>query len=258
MTLPGRITSIALLVRTMLEALEKLLILQDRDHQLRRVRDELARLDPERQALQQRLQTARNAVEQARQHLRQLENQRRQLELEVAGKQQLIERYSQQQLQTRKNDEYQALAQEIERLKTAIRQIEDQELDLMEQAEQTQKEIHAAQETLRQTESFVQEQLATLQAREKNLLAEEEQLAAERERLAAALDPALRQRYERLLRSRGGNVVVGIAHGVCGGCHMRLPPQVVVNCRSDQEIVTCTNCGRILYYSREMDMEVVD
>ncbi len=163
MTLPGRITSIALLVRTMLEALEKLLILQDRDHQLRRVRDELARLDPERQALQQRLQTARNAVEQARQHLRQLENQRRQLELEVAGKQQLIERYSQQQLQTRKNDEYQALAQEIERLKTAIRQIEDQELDLMEQAEQTQKEIHAAQETLRQTESFVQEQLATLQ-----------------------------------------------------------------------------------------------
>jgi predicted nucleic acid-binding Zn-ribbon protein len=242
----------------MLEALEKLLILQDRDRHLHRVRDELARLGPERQSLQQRLDAARTAVEQVRQHLRQLENERRQLELDVAGKQQLIDRYSQQQMQTRKNEEYQALAQEIERLKVAIRQIEDRELDLMEQAEQAQQQLRAAQETLRQTEVSVQQQQALLLQREQNLLAEEAQLTAEREALAAALDPSLRQRYERLQRSRGGNVVVGIAHGVCGGCHMRLPPQVIVNCRSDQEIVTCTNCGRILYYSREMDMEVVD
>jgi len=242
----------------MLEALEQLLILQDRDRQLLRVREELAQLEPQRAALRERLETARQTLEEARQRLRQLENERRQLELDVAGKQQLIERYSQQQLQTRKNEEYQALTQEINRLREAIRQIEDRELDLMEQAEQVQKEIQSAQDALRETEARVREEENLLQQREKNLKAEGERLQAERTRLAEALDPALRQRYERLLRTRGGNVVVGIAHGVCGGCHMRLPPQVVVDCRSDQDIVTCTHCGRILYYSREMNMEVVD
>lgn len=242
----------------MLEALEKLLILQDRDQHLRRVREELAQMEPEHRALRQRLEAAQNALEQARQRLRQLENERRQLELDVASKQQLIDRYTQQQMQTRKNEEYQALAQEIERLKVAIREIEDRELDLMEKAELAQKEIQSAQETLRQTEAWVREQQALLRQREQNLRAEQEQLTAERQRLAENLEPGLRQRYERLLKSRGVNVVVGIAHGVCGGCHMRLPPQVVVDCRSDQEIVTCPNCGRILYYRREMDMEVVD
>ncbi|MCS7091341.1 MAG: C4-type zinc ribbon domain-containing protein [Verrucomicrobiota bacterium] len=242
----------------MLESLEKLLILQDRDHHLRRVREELAQLEPEREALRQRLQSAQAALEQVRQRLRQLENERRQLELEVASKQQLIDRYTHQQMQTRKNEEYQALSLEIERLKAAIRQIEDRELDLMEQAELGQKEMATVQDTLRHTENWVREQQTLLQQREQNLRLEYQKLSAERHQLANDLEPSLRQRYERLLKSRGGNVVVGIAHGVCGGCHMRLPPQVVVDCRSDQEIVTCPNCGRILYYKREMDMEVVD
>jgi len=32
----------------------------------------------------------------------------------------------------------------------------------------------------------------------------------------------------------------------------------VVSCRASQEIITCPNCGRILYYTPDMDMAVVD
>jgi predicted nucleic acid-binding Zn-ribbon protein len=39
---------------------------------------------------------------------------------------------------------------------------------------------------------------------------------------------------------------------------MRLPTQIIVSCQAQQEIVTCTNCGRILYYTRDMDLAVVD
>ena len=42
--------------------------------------------------------------------------------------------------------------------------------------------------------------------------------------------------------------------GVCGGCHMRLPPQLLVFCQASKEIITCSNCGRILYYTRDMDL----
>jgi len=77
-----------------------------------------------------------------------------------------------------------------------------------------------------------------------------------RAELAAAVEESARARYERLVRSKGENVVVGVNHGVCGGCHMKLPPQILVFCMADQEIITCTNCGRILYYTRDMALTV--
>ena len=35
---------------------------------------------------------------------------------------------------------------------------------------------------------------------------------------------------------------------------MRLPAQVMVTCQAQQELVGCTHCGRILYYSPDMDL----
>jgi hypothetical protein len=90
------------------------------------------------------------------------------------------------------------------------------------------------------------------------LKAELAQLRLNREELATAVEEVARQRYERLVRMRGDSIVVGIQHGVCGGCHMRLPAQIVVSCRASQELVTCTNCGRILYYTGDMDMAVAE
>ena len=60
------------------------------------------------------------------------------------------------------------------------------------------------------------------------------------------MDDTARNRYERLMKSKGGNVVVGVQHGVCGGCHMKLPTQTMVTCQAQNELVSCINCGRIL------------
>ena len=84
------------------------------------------------------------------------------------------------------------------------------------------------------------------------------QLEANRNQLASAVEESPRTRYERLFKSKGGRVVVGIQHGVCGGCHMRLQAQLVVTCQAQKEIVTCSNCGRILYYTRDMELAVAD
>jgi predicted nucleic acid-binding Zn-ribbon protein len=242
----------------MLEAIEKLLILQDRDRHIRRTESELARIEPERQGLGQRMTAAQAALEAAKLLVMQLETERKQLELDVQAKQELIERYANQQLQTRKNEEYRALAHEIEMCRDTIHQIEDRELDLMERGEAAQREVARATQEAAKTREFVDGQLAGLNAREQSLKAELAQLRLNREELATAVEEVARQRYERLVRMRGDSIVVGIQHGVCGGCHMRLPAQIVVSCRASQELVTCTNCGRILYYTGDMDMGVAE
>ena len=88
-----------------------------------------------------------------------------------------IEKYANQQLQTRKNEEYRALAHEIETCKADINRIEDQEIGLMEQAEAAQKEAlrltREAEEAKKQADS----QVAQLGEREKNLAAGTRRLA---------------------------------------------------------------------------------
>jgi uncharacterized protein len=242
----------------MFETIEKLLILQDRDRKIRRIRLELAHIEPQRHTFQAKAVETQASLESGKNRVKQLESERKNLELEVETKKQLIAKYANQQLQTRKNEEYRALAHEIETCKQEIYKIEDQEIALMEQAEAAQKEVIRSTQAANEARKLMEEQLAQLGAREKNLNQELTELLTNREELAGAVDDVSRGRYERLFKSKGENVVVGVQHGVCGGCHMRVPAQVLVTCQAQQELVSCPNCARILYYTPDMDLAVAD
>ena len=242
----------------MLEAIEKLLILQERDRQISSTRAQLAQISPERHALQTKAAATQAGYEAAKQRGKQIESDKKRLELDVEAKQALITKYANQQLQTRKNEEYRALAHEIETCKADINKIEDQEIELMEQGEVAAKQVVAAQAEAAAAKKLVDDQIGNLDVREDNLKKELAQLEASRGDLASAVDESACGRYDRLMKSKGGAVVVGIQHGVCGGCHMKLPAQVMVTCKAEQEIATCSNCGRILYYTRDMDLAAAD
>jgi predicted nucleic acid-binding Zn-ribbon protein len=236
----------------MQETIEKLLVLQDRDRKINRGQQELALIGPERETFRTKATATQAQLETARTRVKQIESDRKQLELDVEGKKTQIEKYANQQLLTRKNEEYRALAHEIETCKADITQIEDQEIVLMEQAEQVQKEASRLAREADEIKKMAEGQIAQLGQREENLKKELAELQRGRAELAAAVDETVCQRYERLFKSKGENVVVGVHHGVCGGCHMKLPAQILVMCQAHQELVSCTNCGRILYYTRDM------
>lgn len=242
----------------MQEVIEKLLTLQDRDRRLLRVKDQLARVAPERQMLQEKASGAKAGLDAVKTKVKVVETERKKLELEVDSKKQQIEKYSLQQFQTKKNEEYRALAHEIETCKEAISQLEDKQLELMEQAEALQKEVVVANREADEAGKLTEGQLKELAGREAALTAELAELEANRDQLTVGVDDSILKRYERLLRNKGDSVVVGIQHGVCGGCHMKFPVQLVVACQAAKELVTCPNCGRILYYTRDMDLAVAD
>jgi predicted nucleic acid-binding Zn-ribbon protein len=242
----------------MLDTIEKLLVLQDRDRKIHRVQEELGHISPERETLKSRATSTQAQLDAAKNRVKHIESDRKRLEIDVESKKTQIEKYANQQLQTRKNEEYRALAQEIEHCKAEIIKIEDGEIALMEQAEAAQKEVVRAMADANEAKRLVESQVAELDKREENLKKELAELQQGRAELASAADESACLRYERLLKSKGDNVIVGINHGVCGGCHMKLPPQILVNCRSQKEIVSCSNCGRILYYTRDMELAVAD
>ena len=242
----------------MFDLIEKLLVLQDRDRKIHRVQQELAHISPERDGLKAKAAATQSQLEAAKTRVKQIESERKRLELDVEAKKSQIEKYANQQLQTRKNEEYRALAHEIDGCKADITKIEDKEIELMEQAEAAQKDVGRANQEAAAAKKLVDDQIGQLDQREENLKKELTTLQSGRSELATAVDEVARSRYERLLKSKGDNVVVGIHHGVCGGCHMKLTAQVLVSCKSQKEIVSCPNCGRILYYTRDMELVAAD
>lgn len=242
----------------MLSVIENLLILQDRDRKIQRVEAELNNIGPERTALQEKAKAAQSGHEAAKTKAKQVESDRKSLELEVDAKKKLIEKYSLQQFQTKKNEEYRALAHEIETCKGDIFKIEDQQLELMEKADAAAADVTAAGKVSAELVKNVEAQIKALGDREVSLKRQLEELKADHEKLVEAVEEGARSKYDRLRRSKGGTAVVGIEHGVCGGCHMKLPMAIVLGVQGDQELVSCPNCGRILYYSRQMDLTPTD
>ncbi len=242
----------------MLEAIEKLLILQDRDRKIAHAKEELARIAPERRTLQDRAVATQTSLDAAKLHGKTIESKRKDLELEVEAQKQKIQKYSVQQFETKKNEEFRAIGHEIENCKAAIAKFEDQQLELMERAEEAQKAVTSAGALANEAKKQVDSQITNLDAREENLRKELADLESNRAQLASAADESVLSRYERLIKTKGGNAVVGIQHGVCGGCHMKFPAQIILSCKHGGELVTCPNCDRILFFTRDMDMAIAD
>jgi predicted nucleic acid-binding Zn-ribbon protein len=237
----------------MLEAIEKLLILQERDRQLSQLEAELAFIPPQKDTKQRKAAEAQANAEARKKAAMQLESRRKELEVEVESLQENIQRYSLQQYQTKKNDEYQALAKEINAAKARIAGLEDQQLDLMEEGEVAQKTAAQAAAEAKESQEQVERELADLDTREANLRQRQAELSEGRENLAQAVDESVLARYERLRKTKD-RVLVGIDRGICGGCHMALQPHLILACRAAREVVTCSNCSRILYYERGMEV----
>jgi predicted nucleic acid-binding Zn-ribbon protein len=227
--------------------LEQLLILQDRQQRIRHIQAEIKTVPLERAHLEAQLAASAAGVESLKQKGRQIEVDRKNLELDVGTRRESIARLKTQQYQTRKNEEFRALGHEIERYENEIRKLEDQELELMIEADKLKGEIDVADKSARATKESISRQLADLETKSNALGSQQEKLESERQALAAQIDDDVLDQFERLFNSKGDAAVVAVEHGVCTGCHMKITTATAASVKAGKEIVNCENCGRILY-----------
>jgi len=227
--------------------LEQLLVLQDRDQKIKQVQAELKTIPQQRKTLEAQLASSAAGLEALKQKARQVEVERKKLELDVGTRTDTISRLKTQQYETRKNDEFQAMGHEIERYAKEIQKIEDQELELMVQADQLKEQVTAEKKRTGAANESVDRQMSDLESKAKLLENRLEDLRKGRTDLAAKVDEDLLNRFERLFASKGDAAVVALEHEVCTGCHMKITTQTAVRVKAGKEIVSCEQCGRILY-----------
>jgi len=227
--------------------LEQLLVLQNRDQKIKQIRAEVKTVPQQRAQLEAQLAASAATLEAHKLKARQLEVDRKKLELDVATRRESINRLKTQQYETRKNEEFRAMGNEIERYEKEIRQTEDQELELMEEVDQLKMEVAVEDKKVAAARESVARQMEDLQAKAVALEARLAELTKDREEIASRIDEDVLNRFERLFASKGDAAVVALEHEVCTGCHMKITAQTSHRVKGGREIVGCEQCGRILY-----------
>ena len=227
--------------------LEQLLILQDRAQKIRQVEAELRSAPLERKSLDAQVAAASANLEAVKDLARHVEIEKKRLELDVGTRNESIARLKTQQYETRKNDEFSAMGREIERYQNEISALEDQELELMEQADQLKAQIATEQKQTGAAKESIAKQVTNLDSKQATLAGRLEELKKEREELAAKVDEDLLDLFNRLFASKGDAAVVALEHDVCTGCHMKVTTATSFRVKGGREIVSCEQCGRILY-----------
>lgn len=224
-----------------------LLVLQDCDQRIRSLSKDLKDIPRLELHAKSRLENETAAVNAAHERMRAVELKIKTVELDVQTRRTSITRIKDQQFATRKNEEFRALAHEAERYEKEVSALEDQELELMEQLDTIKPDLAAAQTELALTQKSIDEELAALHERAEAIKARLTELNTQRLDLIKPIDATTLSLYDRLIKSKGGNAVVPMSEGICGGCHVRVVSGTIQSLKANQSITHCEQCGRILY-----------
>jgi uncharacterized protein len=227
--------------------LEKLIELEKVDREIARLSDEVAALPKRVSAIEEKLAEHKAAVEKAKIQIKANESSRRQLETDIKAFQEKIAKYRSQSSSVKTNDEYRALMHEVEFAEKQISGCEDKILELMISLENDEKSLKRAEAELKTEAADVEKEKAGARVR----TAEDEKLLTglkeKRGGLRSGVNDSALAHYDRVMRQRKS--AISEARGQkCLACFVMLRPQIWQDIRTNEQIVTCGSCGRILYF----------
>jgi predicted nucleic acid-binding Zn-ribbon protein len=228
--------------------LQKLIALQNLDTTIRK-------LEKDQKATPERRAEIEKEFDQRAFEIRVLENRRDEakhtrarLENEVMEQRGRVERAERNLMSSKKPDEYTAAIREAD---AARKQISALETQILEQLEQLEKAETSLNERADEIVTMNSDRETRLKAFDEETGRIGDRLIAarkEREEVFANLPKPMSALYSRIgARIRDGVAVAEARNRSCSACFMSLRPQVMAEVRRGEDIITCDNCGRILY-----------
>jgi predicted nucleic acid-binding Zn-ribbon protein len=197
-------------------------------------------------------QMARDDLEQCKNEIKTCQVTRKNKELEVEAQTERMKKELGKQHAVKTNREYTALLDEIENIKRFISTLEDEQIELMELVDQKNRELGSKEENLKTEEKKFAEFKAEKEENLAKVKAEREQKEAERKRVIAEMDSGLLRNYNKVYELRGQVAVARYLNGICQGCNFKLPPQLGVEIKQNEKVISCPFCNRFLFYENSV------
>ncbi len=149
--------------------------------------------------------------------------------------------------------EVDAASRELENMEGRSKFQEDEKYALKSETEHQQaslEELMADWNEVKADLDKANEELETLKKQAEKELAE---LAIQRKESLAIIPVPVLTRYEFIRKRLKNPAIVYIKNGICAGCNIAIPPQVFNELQRGQQIVSCPNCQRLVFWSEHFE-----
>lgn len=228
--------------------LQKLVELQKTDTNIRQLKQSIQTAETRRADIEQEFEQHAFSIREIQGRRDGLHADRANLEKQIAENKTYLERAERNLKHAQNQKEYETAMRETDALQKQIASFETQDLEKITEIEAVEKELEDRADEINSLEGKRKEALDAFDAevaRDKKELAKETE---RREAVFKTLPERLASVYNRLVvRSRDGIAVAEVVKGACSACFMSLRPQMQLEVKRGQEIITCESCSRILY-----------
>jgi len=232
----------------MLPDLERLILLQDIERRAAAAARIVADAPGTLAALATTLANAKAGVESAKAALADNQVARRALERDLQTAQQRLDKYKDQSMAVKTNEEFHAMQHQMAAVKADIDRLEGSILEVMMTADDLQQRLTGAETTLKAQTAAVAAQQAAVSAERDANAAIVSACAAERAALVAQMTPSVVVTFDKVARQRAGVGVARAEQERCVVCQVRLRPMVYTAVKRNDSITQCDSCQRILYF----------
>jgi uncharacterized protein len=230
-------------------ALTATLKLQEADVIRTQLETQLKQIPAELAALAKTAAEEKAVLDARRKALQELEVQRKDMDNRLKLAEAQVQKFKIQQVEVRKNDEYQALSHQIETAEAGVGAIETEELEQMMKIDEAATALRAAEAEYKLRAANLDGQVALVNRKEAQC---RENLAAQTGAVetAAATVPANWRRAYDTAKSRAKRppYVAALDDHRCGGCHLRVSNEISEAARHGGKPVACDSCGRVVYW----------
>jgi len=154
-------------------------------------------------------------------------------------------------LEVKNNKEYQAMLKEIETAEKTLGDLESQIIALMEEMDKLFILVKKDEETLLQATAKHEEEKKMVEDDLNAVDADTVSWTEKRVGLQNVIPSDLLARYERVKKRNKGVGVIPVWKAVCGGCHMNIPAQLYNELQRSNDLLSCPNCNRIMYFQNQ-------
>jgi uncharacterized protein len=178
-----------------------------------------------------------------------LGKERRRLDGELQDGQQVLKKYQSQLMQVKNQVQYSAAWKEIDTARKKVKDLEDADLKVMADIEESEEQLKALRETSVGLKSRYDQEYEAWQSSLGDLRSEVEKIRQKVADIEQGIPENMRRQFHRIFQQRQGVAVARVINDSCSGCRVRLRPSAVQQVRRG-EVISCEGCGRIIYFER--------
>lgn len=240
--------------QTLKQDIETLVRLQQIESEIYRLQSVIQKVEKEKIVLASRRREFETALRAYKLELEEIQQKCNDAEQEIKTVDDRIIKSNETLRMVKTNKEYQVLLREVDDNKKRKDALENQLLEFYDQKEAAQMRVQENEQQFLQLAEQIKSEQAEIDKKtvdDRELL---EESLAQQKKIGQDLDTSLMNRFRKISRMNQGQAVAQVRNESCMGCFMNVPPQLCIEVQRGNQLISCPQCSRILYYVNDDPM----